>query len=425
MRKLLFIFIGLIWFVFVYSVTWWMTFPSDAVAGRVAALVKENSGGAMVLSVSSVSPWWTGVKATDVVLGQVDKEEGTTATVFSADTVRVKVGVFGLLSDSIVFSGNTEIGEGLVAYSGDVSGVFAGESVWNSLQVEAEDFPVPSLMSVLGSSAQESVQGVGNIDFEMKLKMPEGAGEADGKVVLSGKDLSLQLNIPDPIAGGDERFELGPVQVSDLDLKLDIDEGIAKVSRGRLLSDYITVEVSGDARLEDQFDRSRLRFKLALGELGTEIQPYAALMNRAKWDDDKYHYALSCRVSRLNGRCFRPERQRKARGVRSATSRSDAPFTGQQDDDGAMAEERDRRRKERAERRKSRASRPSDEEDRGREGDDDFDRGEDSDRMDDERRDEEDGGVLDREELPPLDPAVQEGQDDLEMRGNEELGFDE
>ena len=95
--------------------------------------------------------------------------------------------------------------------------VYSLANLWNSLTVEVEDFPVPSLMSVLSSTAQEAVRGVGNVDFEMKVKMLDGTGEADGKVVLSGKDLSLQLNIPDPIAGGDERFELGPVQISDLD----------------------------------------------------------------------------------------------------------------------------------------------------------------------------------------------------------------
>ena len=424
MRKLLLFGVGLIWFVFVYSVTWWVTFPSDALAGRAAALVKENTGGTMALSVSSISPWWTGVKATDVALSQVDEDEGTSTTMFAADAVRVKVGLLGLLTDSLVFSGNTQVGDGRVDYAGDVSGVFAGESVWNSLTVEAEDFPVPSLMSVLGSTAQEAVRGVGNVDFEMKVKMPDGTGEADGKVVLSGKDLSLQLNIPDPIAGGDERFELGPVQISDLDLKLDIDEGIAKVSRGRLLSDYITVEMSGDAKLEDDFDRSRLRFKLALSELGTEIQPYAGFMSRAKWDDEKYHYALSCRVSRLNGRCFRPERQRKSRGIQRDTAENvDSPLA-RPERDPAMDEERERRRRERAERRKSRASRPGDDADRGRDGEDEFDGGDDTDGLDDDRREDDDRGSLDREELPPLE-AMQEGQEDVEPGGNEDLGFEE
>ena len=91
MRKLLFG-VGLIWFVFVYSVTWWVTF-SDALAGCAAALVKENTVGrwrCCVVDFAMVD--W--VKATDVALSQVDEDEGTSTTMFAADAVRV-MGLLG------------------------------------------------------------------------------------------------------------------------------------------------------------------------------------------------------------------------------------------------------------------------------------------------------------------------------------------
>ena len=48
MRKLLFIVGGLAWFALVYSVTWWMTFPSEAFAGATAPC---GSTGGVVASV--------------------------------------------------------------------------------------------------------------------------------------------------------------------------------------------------------------------------------------------------------------------------------------------------------------------------------------------------------------------------------------
>ena len=111
------------------------------------------------------------------------------------------------------------------------------------------------------------------------------------------------------------------------------------------------------------------------------------------------HYALmSC--FKTEWALFSARTSRKSRGIQRDTAENvDSPLV-RPERDPAMDEERERRRRERAERRKSRASRPGDDADRGRDAEDEFDGGDDTD------------GLmttvgkmtprsLDREELPP------------------------
>ena len=233
-------------------------------------------------------------------------------------------------------------------------------------------------------------------------------------------------------------FEFGPIQIRDLDLEFDLDEGKLEVDKGRLISDQITMNLTGDMALDDELGRSRMRFKLVLSELGDQIAPFASFMNRAKWDDEKYHYSVSCRVSRLSGRCFRPERQRSARGLAgSKPSRSGRVDEDEDEDIGSLDEARERRREERAERRKNRAGsarRPGDDPDDDRPDDFESDRDGEPDRDEEERdRDgfgdemREEDHVMDRNELPALDPvqpALDELQQPDELTQGDELDFE-
>jgi type II secretion system protein N len=417
---------GVAWFLLVFMVTWWMTFPSDAFLGRAQWAVNEASGGTVALKASSISPWWTGVKANDVKVFSVDMSgDGAATQMVSADAVRLRVGLFGLMRDDIGFSGKVDLGDGRINYAGRVSGVFANEVKLGDLDVDLDAFPVRQLFGLMGASAGDMVDGSGEIDASLNLDMTDGPGEADGKLTLKGDGLSLMLKVPDPLAGGDEVFDFGPIQISDLDIKLDIDEGVIEVDKGRLVSDQISVEMGGDMKLEDEWGRSRMRFKFTLSDLGDQIEPFSSFMNRAKWADDKYHYSANCRMSRVSTRCFRPERQRKSRASSSSASENPPEF-GMPGDDDQLEQDRERRRKERAERRKSRAKRPGaddeGEDDRDEEDDreDDTDRGEDD---SDERLEDDEGPLGNRDELPALEP-LQQPLEEQPQQGGEDLDFE-
>ena len=49
--------VGLVWCVIIFFVTWYLTFPSQAVVDRAAFEVQKASNGSYALKASSASPW--------------------------------------------------------------------------------------------------------------------------------------------------------------------------------------------------------------------------------------------------------------------------------------------------------------------------------------------------------------------------------
>jgi type II secretion system protein N len=414
-RTLLALVLGACWFVLVFLVTFWLTFPSSAFVTRGQYHLGQITNNTYTFKATSLSPWWTGVKANDFVLVSLgSEEEKVQEELLQADVVRVGFNLPGLLFDDTTISGNVELGEAVVEYEVPLSGMFAGTPQIGELELRSDGMPLSSIAALAKTAGGDSFSGEGELDLWVKLDLSQGLGKADGRVTIEGQKLTLNLRIPDPIAGGDEVFELGPVAVDDLDINLNADNGTLKVSKGRLLSDYIHLDLDGEISLEDQWDRTRLRLKVVLSELGPEITPFAGFMSQAKWDDDKYHYNLSCRVSRLSSRCFRPERKRRNRNSSRKRTPSDAS-PGNLDE---MKEQRERRRREQTERRKSsnsRARRPGmDDREDEEEDDRDSERLDELDDPENEGMDGNDGAEGNEprfdgpgEELPPLNPDLQ------------------
>jgi len=345
-RVLAYAFFGLIWFCLVFLGTFWMTFPTDAFISRGQAVVSDLTGGTMTFTASSVSPWWSGLKVNDLKLYSIDPDgEEPQQTLIEADVLRVKVGILETISGNPPFSGRLDLAGGQLDYEGQLTGMWDGQPTLENISITGDEVPVKTLSTVLSPLIGDVLVGSGALAVQVRLDIQEGIGKANGKLSLKGDDLSLTLNLPDFLSGGDEVYELGPISVDTLDLQLDAKDGKAKVSKGRLRSDYIKAQVDGDIVLNDDLSRTRLRLKLIFEDLGEDLALVQGFMSKAKWDDEKYHYNVSCAVNRLTARCFRPDRQRRSRNRSSSRrSRSDRDEPSNEDLEEARDEREKRRR---------------------------------------------------------------------------------
>ena len=73
MRNLLIGVFTLFWCALVFLVTFWLTFPSDTLVERVRWEVPERLGKEYSIDLASVSPWWVGLSAQDVMAGGMEQ----------------------------------------------------------------------------------------------------------------------------------------------------------------------------------------------------------------------------------------------------------------------------------------------------------------------------------------------------------------
>ena len=400
LRKLLFGFAGLAWFGVVFLFGLWLTFPSDTVVERVRYEFDALTDGSMALDMSSLAPRpLLGLSMTDISLSSVEEEDEQRLLnpVMKADYGTASVGFFSLLSFTPAGSGYLVVGDTNIDYS-----LVASSEGLQELEVQSDSVSIATIGALLEPFVGDTLTGSGSLKVDVDLDLSEGVAKASGKVRLRGNDdVTLTIKYWDQFAM--DYDTMGPISVSDFDIELEITDGKAKVDRGKLESDYLTVALTGDITLKKSLGRSSIRLRAVLSDLGPDLSAVGGAMSRAKWKDDTYHYRISCSFERLGARCLKPERERRARKPRAPRERS------------SVSSDREERRKDR--RRKLRDRARPDRTDRGmprlprRPGDVDFD-DEDDDGDDDEFDDEEEGfddepGRDDLEDMPIPPPGME------------------
>jgi len=402
MNRGLAVLIGVLWFVVVFLVAFRVTFPSDTLKARATYEVHTASDGALALDIRKLSPWWVGLKAKEVRLYSVDAPgEAGPEEILKMDVARVRVAPFSIFGSPHV-RGGLQFGDGDLTFSTVLQKSERGQYGLADLKVDGSRFPISAIPPFQGTQ----IKGTGTLDLSVDLLAKEGMRKAEGSVTLFGRDLTVEALTGAGAALG--LFDLLPVFVEEIDLRLEITQGKAKVVRGRLVSSIADIDLSGDIALQDDLARSRFRLKAVL-DLSEDAAQFGALMRSAKWSDERYHWVLNGVWPRV---VPRPDRERRAaptRVDRSGTAGDDqedakeaAPETLE-----AVREARERRREERAARLKDRraggvddprrmvgpaVSRPIE----GK-GIDDFEILDDEELLDEELEDEE---LLDEDDLP-------------------------
>ncbi len=316
---------GLAWFAVVFVVSLWMTFPEQAAIDRARYEVQKATDGSINIDADGLSPVLTGVgaKVSNLSVQQIDKRkvergdnDGAVATLFTADDAWVKVGVLSLLGSAPRAWGGVNFGDGALDF--DVTGRArekrGGYGV-GEIKLEADNFPISSLPPINGAT----LMGTGSLDLDVDIDASEGMRKADGEATLFGNDIRItQISAPGTMLG--DSFDM-VTEVSELELKLAINSGKAKVKRGRLSSNLMDAEITGEIRLLEDLGRSTLKLDAVL-DLGDDLQMFKNFLKDALHNSDKkHHYTIS---GTLSSPRIRPDREKRARPTRSTPRRNNA-----------------------------------------------------------------------------------------------------
>lgn len=399
MRRFLWVAGGLVWFGLLFVITFFLTFPRDAVIERARWEVAERSGGSYSLELGDLGPWWLGAAASDVKLYAVPRS-GEPSLALLAKDLRVKTSLLSLLARAPRLSGSITPIEGTVYYTiGTARSEKKGDLRLNAVQVTSDGFPLSELLLLSGTDAS----GAGGLDIDIDVTGKDSLKSASGHVRLFGEDLTLSdVEIPG----------VGPlgmdVPIDELDIDIDVSKGLAKFKKGDIKSSLLTAELAGNVNLATTMERSTMNVEILLSDLGKELQAFAPMLSAAEVSPGSKTYKFTCSgtvgrprcemgAGRSSSRRDRSTRSasRPTRSTRASKRDTERPGRGERPD----ADELRKRREERLERlrklREERAREVAGREERPEE-EGDFD-----DPIDEELPydEEEDGEFLDDEEF--------------------------
>jgi type II secretion system protein N len=344
---------AVVWFGFVFLLTFTFTFPSDAIIERVRWEVSERTRDEVAITMEGLGPWWLGASAQDVKVYQAPRRGADKELTYLAKDVRASVAPLSALMRTPRVSGSITPIAGTLYYTVQTGTLTKGkkeELGVTGLQLQADDFPMSEVMILGGLTGS----ALGGLDLEVDLKGPEGMRTGNGSIVLSGENLVLSdLEIP---GVGPLGMEL---PLDELALNVKVDGGEAEVVRGDVRSPLLTAEVSGTIRLRDDLARSSLNIEILLSNLGSELKMFEPFLKAGDVGGGKYQISCPgtlgdprCELGkgRTSSRSTRSERSTRPRSRPTTTPRSSRGTDADADTERPDAEELKRRREERLER---------------------------------------------------------------------------
>jgi type II secretion system protein N len=314
---------GSAWFSFVFSVVFYYTFPSEAVAQRLAYEVDQATAGTTKIELSEVGPWWFGLSGRNLVVSRVDPLRPGDPPVpsYFAEGISVRVGVFSLLRRAPFVTTLLELEDATVEVQATTI-VDEGRFKVRRVQGTLDDFTLQQLAQLVVGDASVSFEGSGTVDatFDLRMKEPNDLTQAGGEVAITSTDLSIDKVIA-PSLGLTE--QVVDFNVQEMDFRLRGEDGTLQVVRAALRSNMIDVDAEGDVTLGDIPGRSRLRLDVEVG-LSEWSDPNLAMLRQglemsmrdAKWEDETYHYKVSAQLNRMSLSDLRPDRERTTRPTR-------------------------------------------------------------------------------------------------------------
>lgn len=332
------------WSVLVFAITFYLTFPSDALVKRIEKEAPRVLGPGYELSLASASPWWIGVSLSDVRIFQSARkwerspeDEAETAEgelVAMVPRARVRTSLFSLISQAPTIKGALSIGDG-GNLDFDVS-TASGERQLDiaSLAVEGDALPLadvlgnPFVANALGGTT--IVVDHGEIDVDVDLTAGDnGMADGVGRVSLIGEDLLLSDIINE--ASGPLGME---IPIKKLEIIAEVDGGQGEIVEGVIESDLFHLEVEGEFALQDPLKTSTIDLKVTLSEISQDLAMMKMVLEQqlnATAENGMYKFACRGMLARLNSRTCRAEGRRRIPSVRTPprgrNSRTRTPST--------------------------------------------------------------------------------------------------
>ena len=333
--------VSLIWGALVFTMVFWLLFPSTAVANRIRYEVARSNAGRTVVQMSSVSPWWVGLSVHNVIVSSLDNPADPDALpmpFFAADRLAVRFQPISLLREAPKIFFAMELGDGLLEGSARSMSISQMGDL-KAFDAQGDDVPFDELLGLFGAGGGDfAMDTTGGIDLDLDMKLGRGLAKADGDMSISGRDLVIDTLTVATLGWEDEAMN---ALVNELDFRVQITEGQGTITRGVLSSTLIDIEVEGDFTLSDALDRSSVELEVIL-ELkdwtGTPLESFRGVVDgflgSAKWKDGTAHYTANTTLGRLSLSALRPKMERTSGRVTAPITRPTLPTPAYTPPDG-------------------------------------------------------------------------------------------
>lgn len=339
------------WFsILAYNTLFWVafwafcyfSFPYDRLAHHLSDRVAK-AGKGYTLEIGSLEPYWlSGVELTDVVLRKT--EEATPARLpgdekppaprgFRVPEARARLSLLPLLF------GTKKVQFDMALDDGEIEGSYAADDESQEISVHFDEVDLQKLglfESMLG------VPAFGKLDGDIDLTLHRDAKQTQGEIKLAFEKLVIGDGKAKVKIGGMGGLTLDPVEAGNLDLEIDVKDGLGKVKRLSSNGKDLVLRGSGDVRFAQPLMATRLSILLnvkvtdAYRNKSPRTQAMFSLLDNssapqiraAKLPDGALQYRLTGALTAL-----RPVPEGAGRGSAPRVPRPSMPAPGPEDDD--------------------------------------------------------------------------------------------
>ena len=277
---------SVVWGAIVFSAGLSVAFPGDFLKNRLSLMVQETTQKKMLLHVGDVSySNFGGIKLDQVALfeskpgrrkpGQKGLPARENTLLTSVDRLYLKPNILPLLSGMV----EAELGMDLTG--GHLNASFGASPSVVRLQSDTEDFDLSHHpLELEGGSV--GLQGLLNIDGDISLNLDD-IKESNGDLSISIEDFALA-------EGSISGFTLMETQFSEAELKFEVDDGKANVTKGSFIGDMLEATVEGHITLRKDPLKSRLALKIQVRFDETLDKLAKIALKDARDKDGVYHF---------------------------------------------------------------------------------------------------------------------------------------
>ncbi len=253
-----------------FWVAFWLfaywTFPYERLAAYLMDKVNERSGG-YTLEIGSVSPYWlTGVEFENVRLrkGAADAPAPTSASQGAAAradgaikvaSAHARLGLFALLTGGRSVSFGADLGQG------GIDGSYREDGVERQLVADLSKVDLGKL-GVLESLVSLPMKG--SLTGQIDLTMGKEPTKTSGQVQLTIQKLTIGDGKAKLKVGTMGGLTVEPISAGDVQLDLDVKNGVGNVRKLSASGPDLKLEGSGEVRFAQPVARSRINILLRL-----------------------------------------------------------------------------------------------------------------------------------------------------------------
>lgn len=271
-------------------------FPSDAALERLRWEIQDRSKGEWGLTASDLDLYWlSGVSLQDATLYKVKKSRfrrrdddaaAPQASPFlSADALVARLQLLPALRGGTMVDFDADL------YGGQIEGEAGAVGEIQRFAAEGRRIDL-SRIPLSGEEWSADLTGNLNLDADITINR-EQIKDSAGNLRITIEQLSLKGGEFSGFRFDPKDFDNKPMEFTEAVLAFEVENGVAKVTEGRFLSNLVEATVSGDISLNKDFRRWRLRLNVVV-TLDESLDKFARIaLADARGEDGSYHFMMA------------------------------------------------------------------------------------------------------------------------------------